>query len=53
MPRPREPGCRDDPDVKECAMWAKGGECVKNPGFMKSHCLKSCDACPACVGIVL
>ena len=42
----REPQCDDNPEVKECASWAKGGECEKNPGFMKSNCIKSCGACP-------
>ena len=42
----RMPPCADNPEVAGCAGWAKGGECAKNPGFMKSNCLKSCDACP-------
>ena len=29
-----------------CAGWAAAGECDKNPGFMRSSCEKSCDACP-------
>ena len=29
-----------------CADWAAAGECDKNPGFMRSSCEKSCDACP-------
>lgn len=30
-----------------CATWAKSGECDRNPGFMRSSCAKSCNACPA------
>ena len=30
-----------------CAGWATGGECDRNPGFMRSACAKSCNTCPA------
>jgi len=30
-----------------CAGWASGGECDKNPGFMKATCPVSCNSCPA------
>ena len=43
---PRYPPCDDDPKVEACASWATSGECDRNPGFMKSSCPKSCDACP-------
>ena len=43
---PRFPPCDDDPKVEACASWATSGECDRNPGFMKSSCPKSCDACP-------
>ena len=40
---PAEPGLCSDHDQR-CAMWAKAGECSKNPGFMvgNSFCRKSC-----------
>jgi hypothetical protein len=31
---------------ESCAGWAKGGECDKNPGYMRGNCPKSCGACP-------
>ena len=47
---PAEPGlCVDF--HSSCEMWAKAGECTKNPGFMKdddSQCRKACGACKAC-----
>ena len=44
---PRDPPCADKPDVVTlCSGWAKGGECVKNAGYMKAQCPLSCDACP-------
>ena len=46
VPVAREPKCENKHEDKGCDTWAKGGECEKNPGFMKSNCLKSCDACP-------
>mmetsp|Transcript_37693 Transcript_37693/g.43052 ORF Transcript_37693/g.43052 Transcript_37693/m.43052 type:complete len:153 (+) Transcript_37693:64-522(+) len=36
--------CEDN--HKNCAGWAKNGECDKNPKYMGEHCLKSCDSCP-------
>ena len=30
----------------KCAQWAKEAQCDANPGYMHSHCAKSCDACP-------
>ena len=42
----REPPCENKHDDKGCREWDKGGECKKNPGFMKSNCIKACDACP-------
>ncbi|OIW17284.1 hypothetical protein TanjilG_22396 [Lupinus angustifolius] len=41
--------CKDENE--ECSMWAKIGECEKNPlymvgsGTIKGHCMKSCNAC--------
>jgi len=35
--------CFDDADG--CAVWAKGGECEKNPMFMHSHCAVACSSC--------
>ena len=28
-----------------CGDWAKAGECSRNPQFMRSNCMKSCDLC--------
>jgi alpha-galactosidase len=42
----REPPCANKHDDAGCATWQKGGECTKNPGFMKSNCMKACGACP-------
>ena len=42
----REPRCVNREEDKACDGWAKGGECDKNPGFMKAGCIKSCNACP-------
>ena len=43
---PREPACSDAAGEEQaCANWAKGGECTKNPGFMKANCMRECDAC--------
>ena len=36
-------GCTDSSEG--CANWAAAGECSKNPGFMRSSCGRSCDAC--------
>jgi len=36
--------CKDK-DEKKCAEWSKGGECDRNPGFMKGYCIRSCDKC--------
>ena len=47
---PLEPGLCQDYDER-CAMWAKGGECTKNPGFMvreAATCRKSCGECSPC-----
>ena len=41
----REPPCVNKHDDKACDGWAKGGECSKNPGFMKSGCQKACETC--------
>lgn len=35
--------CQDT--VTTCATWAEAGECLKNPGYMRPNCPKSCDAC--------
>lgn len=35
-------GCTDESQY--CGAWAKGGECVKNPGYMLARCAKSCGA---------
>eukprot|EP00955_Chlamydomonas_euryale_P099202 365202-Chlamydomonas_euryale.AAC.17 len=35
--------CRDT--EAGCVSWAAGGECEKNPGFMKDACPVSCDEC--------
>jgi len=46
-PVKREPPCTDNAEVADtCAGWAKGGECAKNPGYMRGACPLSCDACP-------
>eukprot|EP00934_Nitzschia_sp_Nitz4_P008535 Nitzschia sp. Nitz4//scaffold47_size129522//15865//17730//NITZ4_003537-RA/size129522-snap-gene-0.192-mRNA-1//-1//CDS//3329552758//8525//frame0 len=35
--------CEDmNPD---CDLWAKSGECTKNPAYMLQNCQKSCDVC--------
>ena len=43
---PRVPACANKHDDAGCTTWAKGGECAKNPGFMKSNCMAACEACP-------
>ena len=43
---PREPPCSNAHEDAGCDNWAKGGECDKNPGFMKANCAKACGACP-------
>ncbi|KAK9864376.1 hypothetical protein WJX84_004323, partial [Apatococcus fuscideae] len=35
--------CQDHQE--RCAMWARAGECVSNPGYMGSTCAKSCKKC--------
>ena len=37
-------GCCGNTDPR-CLEWAFGGECVKNPGFMKDACKLSCHQC--------
>ena len=37
--------CQDEHET--CAVWAKGGECERNPTFMKATCAHSCQSCPA------
>lgn len=37
--------CLDD--HAGCSDWARGGECDKNPNFMKVTCPVSCQSCPA------
>ena len=47
---PEEPGLCVDND-SHCDMWAKQGECEKNPGFMMHEaaaCRRACGACKAC-----
>mmetsp|Transcript_10722 Transcript_10722/g.16178 ORF Transcript_10722/g.16178 Transcript_10722/m.16178 type:complete len:514 (-) Transcript_10722:657-2198(-) len=34
-------------ETKECAYWAKIGECKKNPNYMLTSCAKSCNQCPS------
>ncbi|KAJ1639441.1 hypothetical protein T492DRAFT_584904 [Pavlovales sp. CCMP2436] len=29
----------------ECPLWARDGECERNPRYMKIHCASSCDTC--------
>lgn len=46
-------GARDSPwcvdkDPSACASWAAGGECAKNSGFMRGHCMRSCIDLGAC-----
>lgn len=36
-------GCTDE--RKECAAWAKQGECQKNPRYMMKFCRRSCGGC--------
>ena len=38
-------GCVDENN--ECAIWAKSGECEKNPNYMSSFCRRSCKTCKA------
>mmetsp|Transcript_3843 Transcript_3843/g.3810 ORF Transcript_3843/g.3810 Transcript_3843/m.3810 type:complete len:623 (+) Transcript_3843:21-1889(+) len=28
--------------MEECSLWAKEGECIKNPRYLWAHCLESC-----------
>lgn len=38
--------CEDNSAHKvQCPLWAKNGECQKNPAFMKVKCRKSCNVC--------
>ena len=47
--RSRSEGCADESD--NCPLWAKAGECKKNPTYMvgsegvPGYCRKSCNAC--------
>lgn len=36
--------CEDSNKV-QCPLWAKNGECEKNPAWMKVNCRKSCKVC--------
>ncbi|KAL3932935.1 MAG: hypothetical protein SGPRY_000499, partial [Prymnesium sp.] len=36
--------CRDQDDL--CRDWAKRGECLRNPQYMRSACMQSCNTCP-------
>jgi len=36
-------GCADN--HKNCAYWARIGECSKNPAYMHAYCKKSCNKC--------
>ncbi|KAG1660152.1 hypothetical protein FOA52_007809 [Chlamydomonas sp. UWO 241] len=56
---PDEPGTLIDPGIcadlhEQCANWANGGECTKNPEYMLGHtdgrgmCRKVCNDCTAC-----
>merc|ERR1711962_1779525 len=36
-----------------CPLWAEQEECIKNPGFMKKHCKKSCNQCPSSTNTVV
>jgi len=38
--------CCGDTDAR-CLGWAFGGECDRNPGFMRDSCRLSCRSCPA------
>uniref|UniRef100_K1R8H4 Astacin n=1 Tax=Magallana gigas TaxID=29159 RepID=K1R8H4_MAGGI len=35
--------CKDD--NKQCPVWARGNQCVINPGYMLKYCMKSCRVC--------
>ncbi|GJP36053.1 hypothetical protein CLOM_g20587 [Closterium sp. NIES-68] len=35
--------CADE--IEHCALWAKQGECDKNPGYMHQSCARSCGKC--------
>lgn len=39
------PGCCRDLDLEHCWMWALGGECERNKGFMSASCAESCGLC--------
>jgi len=45
---PETAGCEDQ--VLGCEVWAKKGECEKNPLYMKKTCPKSCGTCPDTAG---
>ena len=34
-----------DAQPQDCPLWAEGGECERNPGFMHSMCKSSCGTC--------
>ncbi|CAL4067315.1 unnamed protein product [Meganyctiphanes norvegica] len=40
---PKPSGCADS--NKFCSVWAKKGECPKNPSYMHKYCKKSCNKC--------
>jgi len=42
-PTPSQP-CTDN--NQNCAGWAAGGECARNPDYMLTNCRLSCGACP-------
>ncbi|KAJ7318904.1 hypothetical protein OS493_037030 [Desmophyllum pertusum] len=39
-------GCEDN--KTDCPQWAKQGECQKNPCYMNTECMKSCNSCGMC-----
>lgn len=44
-----------DSDLEQCPLWAKEGECFKNPSWMLENCKKSCriEACGKSISLFL
>ncbi|XP_060074104.1 zinc metalloproteinase nas-15-like isoform X2 [Ylistrum balloti] len=38
-------GCSNYHNDNDCETWSKNGHCEINPGYMKTHCKRSCGVC--------
>lgn len=46
--KPQDNSCSNNGDIRDnwlCYMWARQGECDRNPGYMSSRCAKACGQC--------